>query len=170
MLVGLQGNKIVPSQYTINAKAARLDIITWTLERSHADQRRRLLLPERRPVINKSGDTYELLDVPPATSGFSVSFPTGPARSLITQIVWDSSNFPCQPRSVQRFRWLANHPPHLYIITSGSGLPMDRSRPCVRNETSHPSPGWFTAQLIARHIRHPILLRKSRGCNLCRSN
>jgi len=33
-LVGLQGNQIVPSQYTMDAKAAGLDIITWTLERS----------------------------------------------------------------------------------------------------------------------------------------
>ena len=32
-LVELQGNRIVPSQYAANAKAAELDIITWTLER-----------------------------------------------------------------------------------------------------------------------------------------
>ena len=33
-LLTLRGNRIVPSQYAQNAKAAHLDIITWTLERS----------------------------------------------------------------------------------------------------------------------------------------
>ncbi|NOT54702.1 MAG: glycerophosphodiester phosphodiesterase, partial [Deltaproteobacteria bacterium] len=33
-LVALQGNRIVPSQYVANARAARLGIITWTIERS----------------------------------------------------------------------------------------------------------------------------------------
>jgi glycerophosphoryl diester phosphodiesterase len=34
MLVTLDGDRIVPSAYTNAAKAAGLDIITWTLERS----------------------------------------------------------------------------------------------------------------------------------------
>jgi glycerophosphoryl diester phosphodiesterase len=60
----VQGDRIVPSKYTENAKAAGLDIITWTLERSG-------LLTDGggfyyqtvSPVINKPGDTMEVLDV-----------------------------------------------------------------------------------------------------------
>jgi glycerophosphoryl diester phosphodiesterase len=64
VLVALQGNKIVPSQYTINAKAAGLDIITWTLERSGTlTDGGGFYYQTITPVINKSGDTYELLDV-----------------------------------------------------------------------------------------------------------
>ncbi|HEY3252886.1 MAG TPA: hypothetical protein VGJ91_03025 [Polyangiaceae bacterium] len=33
-LLTTQNGKIVPSQYARDAKAAKLDIITWTLERS----------------------------------------------------------------------------------------------------------------------------------------
>jgi glycerophosphoryl diester phosphodiesterase len=33
-LVRAQGDEIVPSKYSLKAKAAKLDIITWTLERS----------------------------------------------------------------------------------------------------------------------------------------
>lgn len=64
VLVGLQGTKIVPSQYTINAKAAGLDIITWTLERSGtlADGGG-FYYQTISPIIHKSGQTYELLDV-----------------------------------------------------------------------------------------------------------
>lgn len=63
-LVALQGNKIVPSQYTMNAKAAGLDIITWTLERSGTlTDGGGFYYQTIAPVTNKSGDTYELLDV-----------------------------------------------------------------------------------------------------------
>jgi glycerophosphoryl diester phosphodiesterase len=63
-LVGLQGNKIVPSQYSVNAKAAGLDIITWTLERSGTlTDGGGFYYQTVAPVIDKSGDTYELLDV-----------------------------------------------------------------------------------------------------------
>ena len=63
-LVGLQGSQIVPSQYTIDAKAAGLDIITWTLERSGTlTDGGGFYYQTITPVINKSGDTYELLDV-----------------------------------------------------------------------------------------------------------
>ena len=63
-LIALRGNRIVPSQYTVNAKAAGLDIITWTLERSG-------LLTDGggfyyqtvSDVINKPGDTMKVLDV-----------------------------------------------------------------------------------------------------------
>jgi glycerophosphoryl diester phosphodiesterase len=63
-LVTLQGNRIVPSQYSVNAKAAGLDIITWTLERSGTlTDGGGFYYQTIAPVINKSGDTYELLDV-----------------------------------------------------------------------------------------------------------
>jgi glycerophosphoryl diester phosphodiesterase len=63
-LVALQGNKIVPSQYAHDAKAAGLDIITWTLERSGTlTDGGGYYYQTVSPVINKSGDTYELLDV-----------------------------------------------------------------------------------------------------------
>ncbi len=63
-LVALQGNKIVPSQYSMDAKAAGLDIITWTLERSGTlTDGGGYYYQTIAPVINKSGDTYELLDV-----------------------------------------------------------------------------------------------------------
>jgi glycerophosphoryl diester phosphodiesterase len=63
-LVALQGNKIVQSEYSMNAKAAGLDIITWTLERSGTlTDGGGFYYQTISPVINKSGDTYELLDV-----------------------------------------------------------------------------------------------------------
>jgi glycerophosphoryl diester phosphodiesterase len=63
-LVALQGSKIVPSQYSMDAKAAGLDIITWTLERSGTlTDGGGFYYQTIAPVINKPGDTYELLDV-----------------------------------------------------------------------------------------------------------
>ena len=64
-LVAVDGNnQIVPSEYAMNAKAAGLDIITWTLERSG-------LLKDHggwyyqttNAVIDHDGQTMELLDV-----------------------------------------------------------------------------------------------------------
>jgi glycerophosphoryl diester phosphodiesterase len=63
-LVALQGNKIAPSQYSMDAKAAGLNIITWTLERSGTlTDGGGFYYQTVTPIINKSGDTYELLDV-----------------------------------------------------------------------------------------------------------
>lgn len=63
-LVALQGNKIVPSNYSMNAKAAGLDVITWTLERSGTlTDGGGFYYQTISPVINKSGDSYELVDV-----------------------------------------------------------------------------------------------------------
>ncbi len=65
MLLALDGNKeIVPSTYAREAKAAGLDIISWTLERSG-------LLKDGggwyyqtvTEVINNDGDAYDVLDV-----------------------------------------------------------------------------------------------------------
>jgi glycerophosphoryl diester phosphodiesterase len=63
-LLALEDNRIVPSQYVKDARAARLDIITWTLERSG-------LLTDGggfyyqtvSPVITHPGDMLEVLDV-----------------------------------------------------------------------------------------------------------
>lgn len=63
-LVALQGNRIVPSSYARQARAAGLDIITWTLERSG-------LLTDGggfyyqtvSPVIHKPGDMLNVLHV-----------------------------------------------------------------------------------------------------------
>jgi glycerophosphoryl diester phosphodiesterase len=63
-LVKLEGDKIVPSQYTTDAKAAGLDIITWTLERSgDLTDGGGFYYQTVTPVINNSGDTMEMLDV-----------------------------------------------------------------------------------------------------------
>jgi glycerophosphoryl diester phosphodiesterase len=63
-LVALQGDKIVPSQYSMDAKAAGLDIITWTLERSGTlTDGGEYYYQTIIPVIHKPGDTYKLLDV-----------------------------------------------------------------------------------------------------------
>lgn len=63
-LVALQGNQIVPSAYARQARAAGLDIITWTIERSG-------LLTDGggfyyqtvSPVIHKPGDMLNVLHV-----------------------------------------------------------------------------------------------------------
>jgi glycerophosphoryl diester phosphodiesterase len=63
-LVALQGNRIVASQYAANASAARLGLITWTIERSG-------LLTDGggfyyqtvSPVIHKPGDMLNVLHV-----------------------------------------------------------------------------------------------------------
>src|SRR5206468_5071434 len=64
VLVTLQGGKIVPSQYSMDAKAAGLDIITWTLERSGTLTDGGVYYYQTiTPIIHKSGQTYDLLDV-----------------------------------------------------------------------------------------------------------
>jgi len=63
-LVALDGQQIVPSQYAITAKAAGLDIITWTLERSGPlATGGGYYYQSVTPVINNDGDTYMMLDV-----------------------------------------------------------------------------------------------------------
>jgi glycerophosphoryl diester phosphodiesterase len=63
-LVQLNGDKIVPSQYAMDAKAAGLDIITWTLERSgDLTDGGGFYYQTVSDVIKKSGDTMEMLDV-----------------------------------------------------------------------------------------------------------
>lgn len=66
-LVTVNGrNRIVPSDYARNAKAANLDIITWTLERSGVLASRaenEFYYQTVSPAITREGDTLRLLDV-----------------------------------------------------------------------------------------------------------
>jgi glycerophosphoryl diester phosphodiesterase len=59
------GNSIVPSQYARNARNARLDIITWTLERSGilADGNNGFYYQTIDPAIHREGDLMRVLDV-----------------------------------------------------------------------------------------------------------
>jgi glycerophosphoryl diester phosphodiesterase len=65
-LVTVDGSRIIPSEYAKHAKAAGLDIITWTLERSGVLA---LRAPDEfyyqtvTPAIAREGDTFKLLDV-----------------------------------------------------------------------------------------------------------
>ncbi|MCU1276599.1 MAG: hypothetical protein JWM53_145 [bacterium] len=59
-------NRIVPSEYAKAARAAGLDIITWTLERSGplaTVGKHDYYYQSITPAIDNDGDTYELLDV-----------------------------------------------------------------------------------------------------------
>ena len=81
MLVDTDGhNNIVPSAYAMSAKAADLDIITWTLERSG-------LLASGGgwyyqsigDITNNDGDAYQLLDVLAQDVGIRGIFSDWPA-------------------------------------------------------------------------------------------
>jgi glycerophosphoryl diester phosphodiesterase len=64
MLVRVENGEIVPSEYAKQAKAAGLEIITWTLERSGTlTNGGGWYYQTVKSVIENSGDTYELLDV-----------------------------------------------------------------------------------------------------------
>jgi len=58
-------NRIVPSEYALNAKAAGLDIITWTLERSGilADGNNGFYFQTVDDAISREGDLMVVLDV-----------------------------------------------------------------------------------------------------------
>jgi len=59
-----RGNEIVPSQYARDAKAAGLDIITWTLERSGSlKSGGGWYYQSIAPVIDNDGDMLTVLDV-----------------------------------------------------------------------------------------------------------
>jgi len=64
MLLIVDGNKIVPSVYAKMAKAAGLDIITWTLERSGLLKNRGgFYYQSVTSQIDNDGDMFEVLDV-----------------------------------------------------------------------------------------------------------
>lgn len=65
-LLALNGaNRIVPSQAAMNARAAGLNIITWTLERSGvlADGNNRFYYQTIDAAIRREGDLMKVLDV-----------------------------------------------------------------------------------------------------------
>ncbi len=67
MLLGVNNNaNIVPSAYAKRAKAAGLDIITWTLERTDLRQgadKDTWYHQTTHEVIDNAGDKYQTLDV-----------------------------------------------------------------------------------------------------------
>ena len=64
-LLAAENGQIVPSQYAKNAKAAGLDIITWTLERSGvlADGNNGFYYQTFDAAVRREGDMMEVLDV-----------------------------------------------------------------------------------------------------------
>ena len=64
MLLAINGDQIVPSVYTMSAKSAGLDIITWTLERDGLLKNGGGWYHQTvTSVINNEGDTYTVLDI-----------------------------------------------------------------------------------------------------------
>ena len=73
-------NNIVPSSYAINARAAGLDIITWTLERSGLLQNGGgWYYQSITPAINNDGNILEVLDVLAQDVGIRGIFSDWPA-------------------------------------------------------------------------------------------
>jgi glycerophosphoryl diester phosphodiesterase len=64
-LLGLQDGKIVPSAYAKNAKAAGLDIITWSLERSGplSAGKSGFYTQTYHQALQREGDVMQILDV-----------------------------------------------------------------------------------------------------------
>jgi glycerophosphoryl diester phosphodiesterase len=64
-LLTVENGKIVPSQYAKDTKAAGLDIITWTIERSGilADGNNGFYYQTIDSVIQREGDMMTVLDV-----------------------------------------------------------------------------------------------------------
>jgi glycerophosphoryl diester phosphodiesterase len=65
LLTADTSGNILPSQYARNAKAAGLDLITWTLERSGilADGDNGFYFQTFDSAIKREGDVYRVLDV-----------------------------------------------------------------------------------------------------------
>jgi glycerophosphoryl diester phosphodiesterase len=80
MLVTLEGGKIVPSPYAIEAKAAGLNIITWTLERSGLlTGGGGFYFQSIKDATTNEGVVYELLDVLAQDVGVKGVFSDWPA-------------------------------------------------------------------------------------------
>ena len=73
--------QIVPSAYALAAKAAGLELITWTLERSGqlSQQQGGWYYQSIHQAINGEGDTYQVLDVLARQVGVSAIFSDWPA-------------------------------------------------------------------------------------------
>lgn len=75
-------NKIVPSDYALAAKAAGLDIITWTLERSGLLRNGGgYYYQSVKDAINNDGDTFVMLDVLAKDVGVRGVFSDWPATT-----------------------------------------------------------------------------------------
>jgi glycerophosphoryl diester phosphodiesterase len=74
-------NRIVPSQAAVDAKAAGLDLITWTLERSGilADGNNGFYYQTVDSAIRREGDVYRVLDVLARDVGIRGVFSDWPA-------------------------------------------------------------------------------------------
>ena len=80
MLITLEGGNIVPSAYATEAKAAGLNIITWTLERSGPLKTGGgWYFQTVSDAISSDGDTYEVLDVLAQDVGVKGVFSDWPA-------------------------------------------------------------------------------------------
>ena len=75
--------RIVPSDYARNAKAAGLDIITWTLERSGilADGNNGFYYQSFDSAIRRDGDVFQVLDVLARDIGILGIFSDWPATT-----------------------------------------------------------------------------------------
>ena len=83
-LLTVDGNgRIAPSSYALNAKAAGLGIITWTLERSGllADGGNGFYYQSFDQAIQREGDMYEVLDVLAKQVGILGIFSDWPATT-----------------------------------------------------------------------------------------
>jgi glycerophosphoryl diester phosphodiesterase len=83
-LLTVDGNgRIAPSSYALNAKAAGLGIITWTLERSGllADGSNGFYYQTFDQAIQREGDMYEVLDVLAKQVGILGIFSDWPATT-----------------------------------------------------------------------------------------
>jgi glycerophosphoryl diester phosphodiesterase len=83
-LLTVDGNgRIAPSSYALNAKAAGLGIITWTLERSGllADGSNGFYYQSFDQAIQREGDMYEVLDVLAKQVGILGIFSDWPATT-----------------------------------------------------------------------------------------
>lgn len=83
-LLSVDGSgRIVPSQYARNAKAAGLDIITWTLERSGqlADGNNGFYFQTFDAAIQREGDVFQVLEVLDKEVGILGIFSDWPATT-----------------------------------------------------------------------------------------
>ncbi|AEI94972.1 glycerophosphodiester phosphodiesterase family protein [Roseobacter litoralis] len=80
VLMTLDGGKIVPTRYAIDARAAGIDIITWTMERSGPLQDGGgWYYQSIKDVINSDGVMYEVIDVLAQDVGVKGIFSDWPA-------------------------------------------------------------------------------------------
>jgi len=80
MLLAVEGEKIVPTVYADAAKAAGLDLITWTLERSGLlSSGGGWYYQTISANINNDGDVYQALDVLAKDVGIRGIFSDWPA-------------------------------------------------------------------------------------------